>query len=177
MACRSIYSGDEQGFAGDGGDQDAREDMFASQVAVLQRQSSGRHPGDDGAEQLRSQSSPVHCHRGSCRNCVSEHPALRGAAQIVRNFREKPGLFAVSRIDPQTGREILIAFNTSTVAIEANVEVDTRSAAFRSLHGTCPAAPWAPASYAVKLAPLEYVVCGAEVRRMIPGPVTGEASR
>ena len=29
-----VYSGDEQGFAGDGGDQDAREDMFASQVAV-----------------------------------------------------------------------------------------------------------------------------------------------
>ncbi|MGL4540884.1 MAG: alpha-amylase family glycosyl hydrolase, partial [Polymorphobacter sp.] len=28
-----IYAGDEQGFAGDGGDQDAREDMFASKVA------------------------------------------------------------------------------------------------------------------------------------------------
>ncbi len=29
----TIYSGDEQGFAGDGNDQDAREDMFASKVA------------------------------------------------------------------------------------------------------------------------------------------------
>src|SRR3546814_13387578 len=29
-----LYSGDEQGFTGDGGDQDAREDMFASQVAI-----------------------------------------------------------------------------------------------------------------------------------------------
>ena len=30
----TIYSGDEQGFAGDGWDQDAREDMFPSKVAV-----------------------------------------------------------------------------------------------------------------------------------------------
>ena len=30
----TIYSGDEQGFAGDGNDQDAREDMFPSKVAV-----------------------------------------------------------------------------------------------------------------------------------------------
>ena len=28
-----VYYGDEQGFVGDGGDQDAREDMFPSQVA------------------------------------------------------------------------------------------------------------------------------------------------
>ncbi|HEU4705118.1 MAG TPA: alpha-amylase family glycosyl hydrolase, partial [Sphingomicrobium sp.] len=30
----TIYSGDEQGFVGDGGDQDAREDMFPSRTAV-----------------------------------------------------------------------------------------------------------------------------------------------
>ena len=29
-----IYYGDEQGFVGDGGDQDARQDMFPSQVAT-----------------------------------------------------------------------------------------------------------------------------------------------
>src|SRR3546814_8973721 len=29
----AIYSGDEQGFVGDGNDRDAREDMFASKVA------------------------------------------------------------------------------------------------------------------------------------------------
>ena len=28
-----VYYGDEQGFTGDGGDKDARQDMFASQVA------------------------------------------------------------------------------------------------------------------------------------------------
>ena len=29
-----VYYGDEQGFIGDGGDKDARQDMFASQVDV-----------------------------------------------------------------------------------------------------------------------------------------------
>ena len=32
----TIYSGDEQGFAGKGGDQDARQDMFAEQGRDLQ---------------------------------------------------------------------------------------------------------------------------------------------
>ncbi len=30
----TIYSGDEQGFIGDGNDQDSRQDMFASEVPV-----------------------------------------------------------------------------------------------------------------------------------------------
>ena len=31
-----IYYGDEQGFTGDGGDKDAREDMFANEVPVYE---------------------------------------------------------------------------------------------------------------------------------------------
>ena len=43
-----VYFGDEQGFTGAGGDQDARQDMFPSQVAAVQ-QPRRRDPGDDGA--------------------------------------------------------------------------------------------------------------------------------
>jgi glycosidase len=32
-----LYYGDEQGFTGDGGDKDARQDMFPSLVGGLQR--------------------------------------------------------------------------------------------------------------------------------------------
>ena len=42
----TIYYGDEQGFVGDGGDQDAREDMFAQQGRGLQRQQAARHDQD-----------------------------------------------------------------------------------------------------------------------------------
>ena len=48
-----IYYGDEQGFVGDGGDQDARQDMFPSQVAHLQRRRPDRHRRDDRAGELR----------------------------------------------------------------------------------------------------------------------------
>jgi hypothetical protein len=91
-----------------------------------------------------------------------EHVALRRGKQIVRNYSEGPGLFAVSRIDPQTGREILVAFNTSTEPLQANVEVDPRTRAFRALKGTCAPVPTAPGSYKVRLEPLSYVVCAAQ---------------
>ena len=44
-----VYYGDEQGFTGDGGDQDARQDMFPSQVAELQRRRPDRHRRDPRA--------------------------------------------------------------------------------------------------------------------------------
>ncbi len=90
-----------------------------------------------------------------------EHPALRRGKQVVRTYAEQPGLFAVSRIDPQTQREILIVFNTSTQRLQANVEVDARTRAFASLKGTCAPRPTAPGSYRVTLEPLSYVVCAA----------------
>src|SRR5947208_12302488 len=44
-----VYYGDEQGFTGAGGDQDARQDMFASQDPQYNNQSDAGLAGDDGA--------------------------------------------------------------------------------------------------------------------------------
>jgi hypothetical protein len=87
-------------------------------------------------------------------------PALRQGRQVLRARGEKPGLFAVSRI--LNGREVLVAFNTSTAPIEANVEVDVASLAFTALHGKCAPTASAPGSVRVKLAPLDYIVCAAK---------------
>jgi hypothetical protein len=70
-------------------------------------------------------------------------------------------LFAVSRLDPASGREIVIAFNTAIEPLTARVEVDTDSHRFSALHGQCAANPAAPGSYEVNLAPLDFVVCAA----------------
>lgn len=156
-----IYSGDEQGFAGDGIDQDAREDMFPSQVASY---------NDNvlvGTKATTAQSNfdrnhPLYQAIAELAALRKEHAALYRGKQIVRNYTEQPGLFAVSRIDPQTQREILIAFNTSTERLETNVEVDARTRAFGSLKGTCAPRPSAPGSYRVTLEPLSYVVCAAQ---------------
>ncbi len=55
----TIYSGDEQGFMGEGGDQDAREDMFAEQGRELQQQHAARHRQHHRGLELRHQSPAV----------------------------------------------------------------------------------------------------------------------
>jgi glycosidase len=161
-----VYSGDEQGFAGDGGDQDAREDMFASQVAVYNdnrlvgTQATTAQSNFDGNHPIFSAIAQLARLRG-------DHIALRRGKQIIRQYGEKPGLFAVSRIDPESGREILIVFNTSTAPVQANVEVDPRTRAFESLHGACSPKPTAPGSYLVALDALSYIVCAGGTRTEI----------
>jgi len=153
-----VYAGDEQGFVGDGIDQDAREDMFASQVAsyndnvLLGSKATTAQSNFDRSHPIYTSIAELSALRG-------DHAALRRGRQIVRYAGEKAGLFAVSRVD--AGGEILIAFNTSTVPIQANVEVEARSSAFKSLKGTCAPEPTVPGSYKVTLEPLSYVICAA----------------
>jgi glycosidase len=155
-----VYYGDEQGFAGAGGDQDARQDLFASQVASY---NADRLVGTASTTAVSNfnQDHPLYRAIAELARLRSAHAALRRGRQIVRNYSDKPGLFAVSRIDPATGREILIAFNTSAAPLTMQVEIDSASLRFDVLHGKCAAAPTAPGSYPITLAPLDYVVCAA----------------
>jgi glycosidase len=89
------------------------------------------------------------------------HAALRSGRQVVRNYSDSPGLFAVSRVDPATGQEIAIAFNTSLQPLSTVMEVDAGSRRFSALYGHCESEVSAPGSYRVVLAPLDFVVCAA----------------
>ena len=156
----TIYSGDEQGFVGKGGDQDARQDMFASKVATY---------NEDkllGTEATTAQSNfdinhPLYREIARLAGIRTSHAALTRGRQVVRYAQDKPGLFAVSRFDPATGREILLLFNTSTDSVEQNVAVEASSATFESLAGTCAANASAPGSVRVSLPALGYAVCNA----------------
>jgi glycosidase len=156
----TLYSGDEQGFAGDGNDQDAREDMFASKVASY---NDNKLVGTS-ATTAQSNFDPAHplyrAFAGLAKLRLST-PALTRGRQTIRNYEERPGLFAVSRVDPASGAEVIIAFNTSTQPIKRNVEVDAQSKSFASLHGMCAPAVTATASYAVMIPPLDYIICAA----------------
>ena len=85
--------------------------------------------------------------------------ALRRGRQLLRGYGPKPGLFAVSRIDPNTGAETVVAFNTSTTPITAQVAVEVESLHFVAMHGHCSGAPTAPGSYPVEIPALDYVAC------------------
>lgn len=155
-----VYAGDEQGFVGDGIDQDAREDMFASQVASY-NDNTLLGTKTTTAQSNFDRSHPIYAAIAQLSALRRDHPALRRGKQIIRNYGEKPGLFAVSRVDPGKRGEILIAFNTSTAPLQVNVEVDASSKAFTSLQGSCAAQPTVAGSYKVTLEPLSYVICAA----------------
>jgi glycosidase len=156
----TIYSGDEQGFVGKGGDQDARQDMFASKVATYNED---RLLGTTSttAQANFNTAHPLYREISQLAHIRTSHPALTRGLQVVRYSQDKPGLFALSRFDPASGREMLLLFNTSTQTIEQNVRVETRSTRFVALAGECPAAATAPGSVRVTVPPLGYAVCDA----------------
>jgi glycosidase len=157
-----LYYGDEQGFVSDGDDRNAREDLFASQVASYNdnRLIGG---GVSGSADRYDTSAVLYRRIAAMAKVRTDNPVLRQGLQVVRATSDKPGLFAVSRrLD---GREALIVFNTGDAAVTAQVEVDATSLAWRALQGSCPSAPSAPGSYTVRLAPFQYMVCVSEVSR------------
>jgi glycosidase len=157
-----LYYGDEQGFNGDGGDQDAREDMFGSQVASY---NDNRLLGTDAttATPRFDTSHPLFTEIAALTKLRKAHPALRRGQTVVNADSKTPGLFAVTRRDPASGETLLLAFNTSQSPMEAAVAIDPAITSFGALHGRC-AAPGAPGSVRVTLAPLDYVICVAETK-------------
>ena len=156
----TIYSGDEQGFVSDEGDQGAREDMFPSKVASYNdNQLIGT--SKTTAEASFDTAHPLYRLIASLAKIRSATPALRRGRLLVRAVSQKPGLFAASRFDPVTGREVLLLFNTSSAPIAANVTVETRSLGFTALAGQCAPLASAPGSTKVSLPAFGYAVCAA----------------
>src|SRR3954454_24894769 len=107
-----VYYGDEQGFVGDGGDQDARQDMFPSQVAsynddpIIANSASSAEwnfPRPTRLYQAIAQLAAV----------TRANPALRNGPQQPRYSTDGPGIFATSRLDRSPGREYVVALNKS----------------------------------------------------------------
>jgi len=156
----TIYSGDEQGFVGKSGDQDSRQDMFASKVATY-NEDRLLGTSSTNAQANFNEQHPMYREIAGLARIRTGHQALTRGRQVIRYAQDKPGLFAVSRFDPVNGREMLLLFNTSTDAVRQNVVVETRSTRFETLAGICPAAASAPGSVAIDLPPLGYAVCNA----------------
>ena len=160
----TIYAGDEQGFVGTGGDQDARQDMFASQVAAYNndlRLGTTQTTATDSFDATH----PLYREIARLARLRTTTAALRRGRQLMRFASDRPGLFAATRVDPDTGAEVVLAFNTSGTTVDVNVEVGVGSTRFVSLAGVCPATARAPGSAAFRLPPFGYAVCSAQVKR------------
>ncbi len=151
----TLYSGDEQGFAGDGGDQDARQPLFASQVASY---ADDRLIGTKAtvAEANFDTGHPLYRHIAGLAALRQREVALRRGSQAILASGPAPGLFAVER--RHGADRLLLAFNTSDRPIAARAAVDPAIARLEPLDGPCPA-PDAPGSWRVALPPFGHMVC------------------
>lgn len=157
----TIYSGDEQGFVGEGNDQLSRQDMFASKTAIYNAEALVGTSATT-AQANFDEAHPLYQFIANLAKLRRSTPALTSGTTVLRASSDTPGLFAVSRFDPSDGREVLLAFNTSTKDVTAQVEVDTASQTFATLAGSaCAATSSAPGSVSVPLPPLGFAVCGA----------------
>jgi glycosidase len=166
-----IYYGDEQGFVGDGNDTDSREDMFPSQTASYLDNPVLDATRPAGADHF----DPAHPFYRLIHDLAAlraAHPALARGRQVVRGYAEKPGLFSVSRFDPDTGAEYLVAFNTSDAPIHAASVVGTSAETLETLFGACPALVAAPGSVMLDLPAFGSAVC-----RLLPSSPGTQTTR
>ena len=129
-----VYYGDEQGFAGTGGDKDARQSMFATQTAEYANQ-----PLVTG-EQLGSvdrfdDSAPLYRHIAALAALREAHPALETGAQIERYAEDGAGVYAFSRVDRDEKVEYLVATNNAPTDRTVSIPTLTADAAFTPLYG------------------------------------------
>ncbi len=158
-----IYSGDEQGFVSDGGDQLARETLFPSRTDVY---NDNDLIGTDAttAESNFDREHPLYRYIAQTAAVRTEHAAFRRGAMETRLF-EVGGTdgtgraFAFSRFDPDTGQEYLVAVNTGAEPLRINTRVEPDTTGFTALFGTCPATTSATATASLDVPAFGIAVC------------------
>lgn len=108
-----VYYGDEQGFTGDGGDVDARENMDPSQVEVYNDNNLIGTNKSTASSNFDPQH-PLYQHLAALAKVRSEHESLRRGEHINRVLDEEKGIYAFSRILPSNLEDYLVIFNFSS---------------------------------------------------------------
>ncbi|MFI8402753.1 pullulanase-type alpha-1,6-glucosidase [Streptomyces sp. NPDC085463] len=158
-----IYSGDEQGFTGAGGDKDARQPLFASKAAD--------YLDDDqlGTDRTHATDAydtghPVYRSVAALSKLTREHPALRDGIQQERYA--EGSVYAFSRTEAKARTEYLVAANGSTADKTVTIPVD--SAAFHTLYGGRGAVAAKDGEVTVTVPALSSLVLKAD--RALPAP-------
>ena len=130
----TVYYGDEVGMIGSGGDKEARQDMFPTQVDEWKtEQRVGSPPIGDGSS-FDVTNNPIELRLKELGALKDAHPALSTGAMIVR--RAQGGVLVVSRIDWSAKREYVVALNSGGSAAQVSVPTSTPSSSWAGLAGT-----------------------------------------
>ncbi|MBO0608561.1 pullulanase-type alpha-1,6-glucosidase [Myceligenerans salitolerans] len=128
-----VYYGDEQGFAGTGGDKDARQTLFATQVDEYANQA--LVTGEQAGSQDRYDTdAPLYEHIAALAALREEHPALATGAQIERFAEDGAGVYAFSRVDRTEKVEHLVTLNNAAQEATASFSTLTPGASYSVLY-------------------------------------------
>ena len=109
-----VYYGDEQGFVGDGGDHDARQDMMPSQVASFNDDvlmGTDKTTADDNFDT----SHVLYKTFKQYADIYKAHYGLRHGEQLTMHVDQGPGIFGFTR-NAGDGEKYLVLFNTANEA-------------------------------------------------------------
>jgi glycosidase len=130
-----IYYGDEQGFTGPGGDQDARQTLFPSRVPeyldddLLGTSSTHAVANFDRAH-------PLYRSISALADVTRRHPALRDGVQQSRVAAGS--VFAFSRIDRGQQREYVVALNNGEAPAAVAIPTYTSHRSYSRVYGSGP---------------------------------------
>ena len=126
-----VYYGDEQGFTGDGGDKDARQDMFASQV--------GSYNDDDliGTDATTADANfdpthPLYPSLAELAELRADHPRSATARRSIATRPAAPGIYAFSPDRPRRADRVRRRAQQQRDAADAGPDLLAR----RRLHGS-----------------------------------------
>jgi glycosidase len=107
-----IYYGDEQGFVGDGGNHDSRQDMMPSKVASFNDDDllgTRKTTADDNFDK----SHPLYQAFKQYAAIYRDHHGLRYGEHQTLYAGEQAGIYAFTRTDANSGEKYVIVFNTA----------------------------------------------------------------
>lgn len=109
----NVYYGDENGIIGNGGDKEARQDLFPTSVNAWKTESRIAANAIGSGSYLTESNHPIQERISWLNSLRNNHPALKTGAQIQRYSANN--VIAFSRIDSATRTEYLVALNNSQV--------------------------------------------------------------
>ena len=133
-----VLYGDEVGIMGRGGDQQARQDLFPTQVDEWKTQERVGSPPIGKGSSFDVTGNPIQARLRELGALRDANPALSTGASIVR--LASGNVLAVSRVDRAARRELLVAFNSGRSAASVTLRTATPSSSWTPLLGTGTAA-------------------------------------
>jgi len=117
----AVYYGDEVGIIGTGGDKQARQDLFRTQVDEWKTQERLGSPPIGSGSSFDVTENPIELRLQALAALRDANPGLARGATVIR--RAQGNVLVVSRIDWAGKHEYVIAFNSGTSAANVSVSV------------------------------------------------------